>query len=303
MNAEKAISNLSNEDARAILLQLLNTKNGSEASISKISIQKSMDAFLRSKKNSGLSTDTIEGYLSTFSGIAKVIDIEGDISTITQDTTEKYIEYLSNRGPSEKKLSKSSINRRLRECMAWLNGCKRRGYITRAIEITQFKVNLDPVYINEKKMNEILAQMKPEQREFIQLYLSSGARLREIFHGELQSDNYLTIDSSLSKSRRTRELELSDEEVGIYRRLMACGLSAERLSRLFKIACVKAGYPEHHFHHIRHSMAVREINRSGKIYEISKRLGHSSVKVTESAYLRYSERRIRQDYPSLFDAE
>jgi integrase len=297
MLTPQEISDLSSEDMNSILSQYLSSQTGT-TTIPKKSLGETEDEFLRRKINQGLARDTIEGYSLTFKYLNMIMDVDSDISNFHQDSIEKFIELLVNR-----KLKKSGMNRRIREIRSFVNDSKRRGIISHLLEIRQFRVNLDPVYINEKKMNEILVQMKPEHRGFILLYLSSGARLREMYQGELQSDNYLIIDSSLSKSRRTRELELSGDEVKTYRRLMACGLSAERLSRLFKIACVKAGYPEHHFHHIRHSMAVREINRSGKIYEISKRLGHSSVKVTESAYLRYSSRRIRKDFPSLFDAE
>ena len=294
MLTQQQISELSREDMNRLFSEYFSSQLGI-TTIPKKTLGEAEDEFLRRKINQGLAKDTIEGYSLSFKYLNMVMSKDSDISEFRQETIESFIELLVGR-----KLKKSGINRRIREIRSFVNDCRRLGIISQILDIKQFRLNLDPVYINELKMSEILAMMKPENRDFIQLYLSSGARLREIYHGELQSDNYLIIDSSLSKSRKTRELELSGEEVVIYKRLMASGLSAERLSRLFKIACVKAGYPEHHFHHLRHTMAVREINRSGDLYEISKRLGHSSVKVTESAYLRFSKRRIQNDFSSIF---
>jgi len=294
MLTQQQISELSREDMNRLFSEYFSSQLGI-TTIPKKTLGETEDEFLRRKINQGLAKDTIEGYSLSFKYLNMVMSKDSDISEFRQETIESFIELLVGR-----KLKKSGINRRIREIRSFVNDCRRLGIISQILDIKQFRLNLDPVYINELKMSEILAMMKPENRDFIQLYLSSGARLREIYHGELQSDNYLIIDSSLSKSRKTRELELSGEEVVIYKRLMASGLSAERLSRLFKIACVKAGYPEHHFHHLRHTMAVREINRSGDLYEISKRLGHSSVKVTESAYLRFSKRRIQNDFSSIF---
>ena len=295
MLTQQQISELSREDMNRLFSEYFSSQLGI-TTIPKKTLGETEDEFLRRKINQGLAKDTIEGYSLSFKYLNMVMSIDSDISEFRQETIESFIELLVDRN-----LRKSGINRRIREIRSFVNDCGRLGIISQILDIRQFRISLDPVYINELKMSAILAMMKPENRDFIQLYLSSGARLREIYHGELQSDNYLIIDSSLSKSRKTRELELSGEEVVIYKRLMASGLSAERLSRLFKIACVKAGYPEHHFHHLRHTMAVREINRSGgDLYEISKRLGHSSVKVTESAYLRFSKRRIRNDFQSLW---
>ena len=294
MLTQQQISELSREDMNRLFSEYFSSQLGI-TTIPKKTLGETEDEFLRRKINQGLAKDTIEGYSLSFKYLNMVMSKDSDISEFRQETIESFIELLVDRN-----LRKSGINRRIREIRSFVNDCRRLGIISQILDIKQFRLNLDPVYINELKMSEILAMMKPENRDFIQLYLSSGARLREIYHGELQSDNYLIIDSSLSKSRKTRELELSGEEVVIYKRLMASGLSAERLSRLFKIACVKAGYPEHHFHHLRHTMAVREINRSGDLYEISKRLGHSSVKVTESAYLRFSKRRIQNDFSSIF---
>ncbi len=300
MNAEPVTRTKNNkEDLQVLFLQFLNSLDETDTINAGITIQTAMNDILRSKINAGLSVDAIEGYENTFRGIAKVIDVEGDVSSITQHTIEEYLEYLLSRRHLGKKLKKASINRRLREFRSWLNACRKRGYFNRSIEINEFRLDQSPVYIAEEKMNNILAKMKAEYRAFILLFLSLGCRLRELFQGTLETDNFIVLSAAHSKSRKRREFELSDAEVEIYKRLMASGLSPERLSRLFKKACVEAGYPEHHFHHIRHTMAVMNIYKIG-IYELSRKLGHSSVKVTESSYLRFSERRIKKDFPSLF---
>ncbi len=288
---------ISNEEAKAILLQLLFTQNGPAAVTPGISIQKTMDDFLRRKKNAGLSADSIEGYTITFNKIGQVVDIDIDISNFNQEIFEKFVELLLDRG-----LKKSGINRRIREIRTFYNDCKKRGLITCNIEIEQFRVESIPLYISELKQNRILAEMKPEHREYIKLYLSTGARLNEIYNATLESDNFLVIPAELCKTRRPIEIELSPENVIIYKKLMASGLSSARLSRLFKAACVKAGLPEFHFHNLRATAGLELYIRSGDIYRVATLLHHSTVKTTESHYLVHSKRRLSTDFTALYAA-
>jgi len=260
-----------------------------------ITIQQATDNFLRTKYTGDFASDTIEGYELTLKYISKVIDMGIDVSSITQDTVEKFKELLLDR-----KLKKAGINRRLRELRAIINFCKERGYLSHALIIKEFRIDPTPSYIPEAKWDKILSKMKPEHREYISLYLSTGARLNEIYNATLESDNFLVIPADLTKGRRRSiEIELSPENVIIYKKLMRSGLSSSRLSRLFKIACKAAEYHELHFHNIRHSAAIRELIRTKSIYHVSRMLNHSTVKTTEKSYLVHSKRRLNVDFPSL----
>jgi len=296
MLSPSSISNISERDAQA-LMALLQNAIGKDAN-NGITIQNATDNFLRAKTNADLSADTLEGYELTLKYISKVIDMGLDVSCITQDTIEKFKELLLDRG-----LKKTGINRRVREARSIMSFCKERGYLSHALVIKEYRIApLTPSYIPEAKWDKILSKMKPEHREYCELYLSTGARLNEIYNATLESDNFLVIPAELCKTRRAIEIELTPENVIIYKKLMKSGLSSGRLSRLFKIACKAAGYAEFHFHNIRHTAAIMELIRTKDIYHVSRMLHHSTVKTTEQSYLVHSKRRLKVDFPSLYKA-
>ncbi|MCF6239445.1 MAG: tyrosine-type recombinase/integrase [Candidatus Marinimicrobia bacterium] len=294
MLSPSSISNISEREAQA-LIALLQNAIGKDAN-NGITIQKAADNFMRAKTNADLSADTLEGYELTLKYLGKVIDMGIDVSCIIPDTLDEFKELLLKRG-----LKKAGINRRIRELRAIINFCKERGYLSHALIIKELRIDPTPSYIPEAKWDKILSKMKPEHREYISLYLSTGARLNEIYNATLESDNFLVIPADLTKGRRRSiEIELSPENVIIYKKLMRSGLSSSRLSRLFKIACKAAEYHELHFHNIRHSAAIRELIRTKSIYHVSRMLNHSTVKTTEKSYLVHSKRRLKADFKSLY---
>ena len=60
----------------------------------------------------------------------------------------------------------------------------------------------------------------------------------------------------------------------------------------------KIGREKLHFHNLRDTFAVMRYLETRDIYQVSKELGHSSVKVTEK-YARFNIRRLSQDFPTL----
>jgi len=294
MQQLQANNNLSNEELIALLKQLLSAQSTSMPAIPAITIRKGKDDMLDDKIRHGLSDDSQRGFHLTFKYLGQVIDLENELSTISQDIINNFIDLLVSRD-----LKKAGINRRIREMRTFVNYYKKRGYTFQRLEFELFRVGGVPSYLSEPRMKKILAEMKPEHREYINLYLSTGARLREIYNATLKSDNFLVIPAELCKTRRPIEIELTPENVIIYKRLMESGLSAERLSRLFKAACVKAGYPEHHFHQLRATAGMMEYIRTGDIFHVSRMLHHSTVKTTESHYLVHSKRRLKADFKSL----
>ena len=58
------------------------------------------------------------------------------------------------------------------------------------------------------------------------------------------------------------------------------------------------GITNKHFHHIRHTYAVRRYLELRDIYQVAKELGHSSVTTTE-IYAKFNLSRLEQDFPSL----
>lgn len=64
----------------------------------------------------------------------------------------------------------------------------------------------------------------------------------------------------------------------------------------FKKYGERIGLKEIHSHMLRNNFAKRFLMQGGDIYTLSRILGHSSVKVTEEAYLDLDENDLRQNY-------
>jgi len=74
----------------------------------------------------------------------------------------------------------------------------------------------------------------------------------------------------------------------------------KRYSRIFKKALREAGIQQKKFHCLRHTFAVRRYLQTRDIYQVAKQLGHSSVATTE-IYMRFSFKRLEQDFPDLVE--
>ena len=62
------------------------------------------------------------------------------------------------------------------------------------------------------------------------------------------------------------------------------------------MACKKAGLKKRKLHYLRHTFGVMEWLRSGDIYLVCKKLGHSSVTTTE-IYTKFELSELRKDFP------
>ena len=66
--------------------------------------------------------------------------------------------------------------------------------------------------------------------------------------------------------------------------------------RVWNRACKNAGLKKRKLHNLRHTFAVMEWLRTGDIYFVSKKLGHSSVTTTE-IYTKFDESEFKKDFP------
>ena len=141
-----------------------------------------------------------------------------------------------------------------------------------------------------------------------QLYYETGCRLSEPFMGKLDG-NWLIVDVENSKTHIQREIYLSKELIDTLEEMqqrmviyLQCNKSKrdfiKRYSRVFKECCKMVGINDKHFHHIRHTYAVRRYLEVRDIYKVAKELGHSSVTTTE-IYAKFNLSRLEQDFPGL----
>ena len=71
-----------------------------------------------------------------------------------------------------------------------------------------------------------------------------------------------------------------------------------KYSRMFKKCCITIGRGDLHFHNLRDTFALMRYLKTRDIYQVSKELGHTSVKVTEK-YTKFRLRKLEQDFPNL----
>ncbi len=168
-----------------------------------------------------------------------------------------------------------------------------------------------PIYVTNTEFEDILKQVDLHFQRAFHFYRETGCRLSEPFIGVLNG-NFLTIEAETAKGHQTRDIYLRPELKQILIEMKTrlnqkvnSGISTERnainrYSRIFQIACIACKIEGRKFHSLRHTFAVRCYLNTKDIYEVAKRLGHSSV-ITTEIYAKFDLKRLSQDFPDLVD--
>ncbi len=166
-----------------------------------------------------------------------------------------------------------------------------------------------PIYVTNTEFEKILNKVDLHYQRAFHFYRETGCRLSEPFIGVLNG-NFLTIDAETAKGHQTRDIYLHPELKQILIEMKSrinhkvnSGISTERntinrYSRIFQIACEACKIEGRKFHSLRHTFAVRCYLKTKDIYEVAKRLGHSSV-ITTEIYAKFDLKRLSQDFPDL----
>jgi integrase len=166
-------------------------------------------------------------------------------------------------------------------------------------------------FLTEEMIRTVLASMTNEHlKQVVTFAYYTGCRLNEILHikwGDIDWANARIIvrntASFTTKSRKNRTLPLHPDlgkllqgisryGVGEYVFCNKAGemLRSDTISHQFKRALRQNKMSEAlHFHSLRHSFASILVQKGTPIYQVSKLLGHSSVKVTERYAHLYAE--------------
>ena len=207
------------------------------------------------------------------------------------------------------KLKDNGINIILTRVRAFSNWCRDIKGIIKSVPIVRmirvpYKL---PSYLSEADQADILRLdwLDNHYKQVFKFYWETGCRLREPFNGSI-SGNWLIIDCDNSKTGIPREIHLEPHHVQIVldlqRRMEETKYSYRGFttgySRIFKKVCTDIGREDLHFHNLRDTFAVMRYLETRDIYQVSKELGHTSVKVTEK-YARFRLSRLEQDFPSL----
>lgn len=280
-------------------------------------LEKAVDEYLKARIAEKLRIGTIKIYKSALNTFIDVCGRNIPIENITTHDIELYKrQFQSN--------SSEYANINLRAVKTFFNWLFDNEIISTIPKVKMVKINRKlPSYFTEKEWDSIihlnlfdvrnkLGQLKYPKIEHYKrawlLYYKTGCRLSEPFNGKLDG-NWLTIDEDNSKTNIQREIYVSNNLIAILLEMqerLEVHLQSNkskvdfinRYSRMFKQCCKIVGINNKHFHHIRHTYAVRRYLELRDIYQVAKELGHSSVTTTE-IYAKFNLSRLEQDFPSL----
>lgn len=250
----------------------------------------------------------------------------GKYSFVADERTIKlnYPEYRKDFG---KEISSGTINNYIRNIKVFFNYCYDKKYIkTNPVEKLKF------VKTKRKMKEEITdAEFKAlikainttiysEYRDYtiIQLIFDTGMRLSETLNLKLEDIDLerrtILIPAEINKGRKDRYVFFSNTMANILRKWLQykdryCDsdylfptkggtiISASNFGRNFRMYLKKAKIDkELSAHCLRNNFAKRFLLSGGDIFMLSKILGHSSVTVTEKAYLDVTMTDIRKSY-------
>ena len=235
--------------------------------------------------------------------VIKVLGCDIHISEINADKIE-YIKYHF-----RDSLSKTGINMVLARLKGLLNWCKDvKEIISKAPKIRFIKVpKKAPAYLTEENLNRIMAleTLDSHYKQAFQMYLETGMRLREPFNGNIDG-KWLVIHPNDTKTGVYREISLKVKHISIIKDMKErmdnsdalFKTETDKYSKVFKGVAKEIGREDLHFHNLRDTFAVMRYLETRDIYQVSKELGHTSVKVTEK-YAAFNLRKLAQDFPIL----
>ncbi len=246
--------------------------------------------------------------------------------TVTSNEEAKNINFPENREDYGKKIEITTINNYIRNIKVFYNYLYKNRYITSnpVTRIKEIKCSRKVVgFIKNEEFNRLLRIFDlskfHEYRDYIitQLIFDTGMRLGETLKIQENDIDYINrtilLPAENTKGKKDRYVFFSEEMLKQLRRWLKykdryrqseyifCTnkgkpLNVTNYETNFKKYGVRIGLEEIHPHMLRNNFAKRFLMQGGDIYTLSRILGHSSVKVTEEAYLDLDTDDLRTNY-------
>ncbi|MGN0521996.1 MAG: tyrosine-type recombinase/integrase [Eubacterium sp.] len=246
--------------------------------------------------------------------------------TVVANAASVNCNYPHNRTDYEKDISNATVNNYLRNIKVFFNFLYDNDYIScnPCKRIKYLKQERKPLYfITDCEFNLILNNMDiskfPEYRDYIiiQLLLDSGMRIGETLQTKTENVNIkrnsIYLPAVITKGKQSRTVFYSDKVARLlklwlnykdrYRdsEYLFCTnqgkpLTVGNFETNFKKYCKRVGIENAHPHTLRNNFAKRFLMNGGDIYTLSRLLGHSSVTVTEAAYIDFTNDDLAKKY-------
>lgn len=246
--------------------------------------------------------------------------------TVVADDNSKKFNFPENREDYKKEVSKTTINNYVRNIKVFFNYLYENRYIRQnpIARIKQLKNSRKIVgYIDDVNMNKLLKcfnlSLFHEYRDYIitQLIFDTGMRLGEtLLIKETDIDfvrRTIFLPADNTKGKKDRYVFFSEEMLKELKRWLnykdrykqceyifctqrGTSLKVSNYETNFKKYGMRIDQKDIHPHMLRNNFAKRYLMNGGDIYTLSKILGHSSVTVTEKAYLDLQSDDLRNKY-------
>jgi len=277
-------------------------KNG-KMKIVRYDLTKAVDDYLSYSIANGNKEGTIKRAEYCFKNIKTVLGSTFPINTIKVSDVEHIKQYFKG------KLTDNGINMILSRMRSLLNWCRDVKQVLETSPRIKFIRTAEkiPSYLREEDMNKILSsdEIEPFYKRVFQMYWETGMRLREVFIGKIEG-NWFIVKPEDSKTGLYREIPIQEHHKTVLMELQRRVIDSNatfrtatgHYSKVFKKVMRKIGREDLHFHNLRDTFAIMRYLETRDIYQVSKELGHTTVKVTEK-YAKFRISRLEQDFPIL----
>lgn len=246
--------------------------------------------------------------------------------TVTTESKSVQPNYPDRRSDYRRALSKTTINNYIRDMRVFFNFLVDFDYIDRnpMQKIKQLRNDRRTIdFITDSQFESLMRNMDVSKyheyrdKVIMELLLDSGMRVGECLAIQMQDidllKNSITLPWENTKGKKTRVVFFSDEmrkSLKLWIRHKDIFMESEYLfpsthKRKLSIGCLetnikrygeRAGVPDVTPKVFRNNFAKRFLMNGGDIFTLSKLLGHSSVEVTQAAYLDLTDDDLRQQY-------
>lgn len=255
----------------------------------------------------------------------KQLQERGKYTVVANENTKK-VNFPENRKDYQKEVSKTTINNYIRNIKVFFNYMYDNRYISNnpIRRVKQLKNQRKVVgYIDDTNMNKLLKSFDlskfHEYRDYTiaQLIFDTGMRIGEtLLIKEADIDfvkRTILLPADNTKGKKDRYVFFSQEMLKQLKRWLqykdrykqceyvfcttkGTVLKISNYETNFKKYGERIGQNDIHPHMLRNNFAKRFLLSGGDIYTLSKILGHSSVTVTEEAYLDLQNEDLRVQY-------
>lgn len=271
--------------------------------VKRFTLQEAIDEYLIYMKNNGCRETTVERAFYCLKNLSQCLGKQFCIEKINTSQIEIFKNHF------KEKLTDNGININLTRIRAFLNWGKNiKGFFNIIPNIQMIRVpGKMPSYLNEIEQSKILEidWLDNHYKDAFIMYWETGCRLREPFDGTIDG-KWLVVNENNSKTGIPREILMNSFHIAtineMKKRLSQSNANPRtfttKYSRMFKKCCITIGRGDLHFHNLRDTYALMRYLKTRDIYQVSKELGHTSVKVTEK-YTKFRLRKLEQDFPNL----